>query len=209
MFESARGVVNRRSGVTNAGSSTAAVSGGDGAFYGRESFNPWLILFHIVLLQFCFYISYSILLFTLNRMGGIQSSVVEQMFQPVLLTFSTIPGWFTICSFVLCSIGPYLTALVFFIRRAKKCLDYTVTLYIIHFVACTSYSGRIPTHWAWWFVIILTATIVSLSAEFLCLRLFDMREISLNTTQNNSKESSTSNSNAAKPTQASAPDENV
>ena len=35
------------------------------------------------------------------------------------------------------------------IGRAKKCLDFTATVYFVHFVNCTVYSG-FPSGVAWW-----------------------------------------------------------
>lgn len=35
------------------------------------------------------------------------------------------------------------------VERAKKCLDFTSTLYIIHLTICSFYNG-IPHNWEWW-----------------------------------------------------------
>lgn len=35
------------------------------------------------------------------------------------------------------------------VERAKKCLDFTSTLYIIHVAICSFYDG-IPHNWEWW-----------------------------------------------------------
>ncbi len=35
------------------------------------------------------------------------------------------------------------------VERAKKCLDFTTTLYIIHLGVCSFYDG-IPQNWEWW-----------------------------------------------------------
>lgn len=35
------------------------------------------------------------------------------------------------------------------VERAKKCLDFTSTLYIIHLGICSFYDG-IPQNWEWW-----------------------------------------------------------
>ena len=35
------------------------------------------------------------------------------------------------------------------VGRAKKCLDFAVTLHVVHFISCTVYSG-IPSGMMWW-----------------------------------------------------------
>lgn len=35
------------------------------------------------------------------------------------------------------------------VERAKKCLDFTSTLYIIHLGICSFYDG-VPRNWEWW-----------------------------------------------------------
>jgi hypothetical protein len=62
--------------------------------------------------------------------------------------------------------GPFHLSLIFHLRlsvacfsgylllrvvgRAKQCLDFTATLYLVHFCLCTMYQGTIPWNWEWW-----------------------------------------------------------
>uniref|UniRef100_A0A453EZR0 Uncharacterized protein n=1 Tax=Aegilops tauschii subsp. strangulata TaxID=200361 RepID=A0A453EZR0_AEGTS len=55
------------------------------------------------------------------------------------------------------------------IERAKKCLDFAATLYIIHLFICIIYGGW-PASGTWWVVNIVGLAIMSLLGEYLCIR---------------------------------------
>ena len=48
------------------------------------------------------------------------------------------------------TVGPVAIALTVLVERAKKCLDFTLTLYMFDLIICTIYSGEFPTTWSWW-----------------------------------------------------------
>lgn len=60
-------------------------------------------------------------------------------------------------------------------ERAKKCLDFSVTLYIIHLFICIVYGGW-PASVTWWVVNGTGLALMSLLGEWLCIRR-EMREI--------------------------------
>ncbi|KAA8496611.1 Protein SYS1-like [Porphyridium purpureum] len=155
-------------------------TGGGGTFYGREQFSPLLIILMIVCLQLFFYLSLSFSLFITDQATALEDSVFDQMFLYSKINFETVPGWTTTSVHVITALGPYMVALVLFVRRAKKCLDFIVTNYVVHLLACTAYGG-FPKSWSWWFVTTLTAAVLAVSAEFICLKYFELQEISLGT----------------------------
>ena len=50
------------------------------------------------------------------------------------------------------------------VERAKKCLDFTSTLYIIHVVICSFYDG-IPQNWEWWILQIAALALMVVLGE--------------------------------------------
>ncbi|GFZ04146.1 coatomer subunit beta-2 [Actinidia rufa] len=81
---------------------------------------------------------------------------------------STVTGWCVIASFILSSLAgavymPYL------IERAKKCLDFSATLHIIHLFICIMYGGW-PSSLTWWVVNGTGVAVMALLGEYLCIR---------------------------------------
>ena len=63
------------------------------------------------------------------------------------------------------------------VERAKKCLDFAVTLYLIHFCICFGFSG-FPAEMNWWLVNIFSLVLTAVLGEWLCMRR-EMRDIPL------------------------------
>ena len=59
--------------------------------------------------------------------------------------------------------------MLYVIERAKKCLDFAATLYIIHLFICIVYGGW-PASVSWWVVNITGLAIMALLGEYLCIR---------------------------------------
>lgn len=59
--------------------------------------------------------------------------------------------------------------MLYVIERAKKCLDFAATLYIIHLFICIVYGGW-PASVTWWVVNIAGLAIMALLGEYLCIR---------------------------------------
>lgn len=55
------------------------------------------------------------------------------------------------------------------VQRAKKCLDFCATIYILHFLLCWIFDA-FPVNWEWWLVNIVAMIGMVVLAEFLCLR---------------------------------------
>ena len=65
------------------------------------------------------------------------------------------------------------------VERAKKCLDFTATLYIVHFFVCLFHSG-LPANVEWWVLHLTGLVIMAVLGEWLCMRR-EMRDIPLAT----------------------------
>jgi len=56
------------------------------------------------------------------------------------------------------------------VEKSKKCLDFGVTLFLIHLVACWWYKGGFPTVLDWWVVQVLGMIVMIVLGEYLCSR---------------------------------------
>jgi len=75
-------------------------------------------------------------------------------------------GWIDNAAVLVSSLtGAALLALI--VEKSKKCLDFSVTLFLIHIIACTFYDG-VPKTWDWWIVHILGMIIMIILGEYLC-----------------------------------------
>jgi hypothetical protein len=55
------------------------------------------------------------------------------------------------------------------VEKSKKCLDFSVTLFIIHFIFCVMYNG-FPATWDWYIVHVLGTIMMILLGEYICSR---------------------------------------
>jgi protein SYS1 len=77
-------------------------------------------------------------------------------------------GWPDVIAVVLASLaGSVLLAII--VEKSKKCLDFGVTLFLIHLFACALYDG-IPTVMDWWIVHVFGMIVMVLLGEYLCSR---------------------------------------
>ncbi|KAK4781198.1 hypothetical protein SAY87_017304 [Trapa incisa] len=73
--------------------------------------------------------------------------------------------------------------MLYLIERAKKCLDFSATVYMIHLLFCMLYGG-FPSSITWWVVNGTGLAIMALLGEYLCIRR-ELREIPI--TRNRSR----------------------
>ncbi|PIN04456.1 Integral membrane protein involved in transport between the late Golgi and endosome [Handroanthus impetiginosus] len=130
-------------------------------FYGAAAWDPGQIVAQIVCLQCLYYLNLGLLLSFLVGPQVSKMSLVY-FFDFATVTASTVTG----------SIAGFL---VYLVERAKKCLDFSATLYIIHLLFCFFYGGW-PSSITWWVVNITGLAVMSLLGEYLCMR-HELREI--------------------------------
>ncbi|PXF47722.1 Protein SYS1-like [Gracilariopsis chorda] len=149
----------------------------NGTFYGRDRFDPILILAQIVLLQASFYTSYLLLLVMFNYATGTTASITDQMFNHTYITLRHFPGWVTCTALLISAAGPAAIAFVALVGRAKRCIDFACTLFISHIIATTVHSG-FPNTIMWWLLNIVATAALSTVGEAVSLRL-ELREIAI------------------------------
>lgn len=54
------------------------------------------------------------------------------------------------------------------VSRAKPCLDFSATIYVIHLVLCWIYNQQFPSTFSWWILQIICMSIMCITAEYLC-----------------------------------------
>ncbi|KAI3671562.1 hypothetical protein L1987_87301 [Smallanthus sonchifolius] len=142
-------------------------------FYGSVVWDPWLIVAQIVCIQCLYYLTLGVFMTVLVGTRVSRMSLVY-FFDYATITLSTVTGWCVIASFVLSSIAG-AGFLLYWIERAKKCLDFSATLYIIHLWICVLYGGW-PSSITWWVVNGTGLAIMALLGEYLCIKR-ELREI--------------------------------
>ncbi|XXG56090.1 hypothetical protein AAC387_Pa03g3595 [Persea americana] len=144
-------------------------------FYGAVVWDPWIIVAQIVCLQCLYYIALGVFLSILVGVRLSRMSLVY-FFDYSTVTASTVTGWCIIASFLLSALVG-AGSMIHLIRRAKKCLDFSATLYIIHLFICIIYGGW-PSSATWWIVNGTGFAVMALLGEWLCMRQ-ELQEIPL------------------------------
>ncbi|XP_027502027.1 protein SYS1 homolog isoform X2 [Corapipo altera] len=139
--------------------------------------DPALIVAQMVLLQAGYYSSLGLWLALLGTLGSTGPSL-QQVFSDEILGFSTPPGRLSMMAFILNALTCAL-ALLYFIRRGKQCLDFTVTVHFFHLLGCWIYNSRFPSTLTWWLVHVVCTALMAAIGEYLCMRI-ELREIPLN-----------------------------
>mmetsp|Transcript_14093 Transcript_14093/g.30554 ORF Transcript_14093/g.30554 Transcript_14093/m.30554 type:complete len:200 (+) Transcript_14093:129-728(+) len=144
--------------------------------YGAAVWDPVLIIAQIISLQCLFYLTLG--LFHAIFLGPYVSHLAAaHLLGWHVMSFHTYLGWMTLAANILTAASSAVY-LMWLVERAKKCLDFASTCYIIHLVLCWSYSG-FPASLEWWVVNGVGLLILSLLGEWLCVRR-EMAEIPLN-----------------------------
>ncbi|XP_073301922.1 uncharacterized protein [Primulina huaijiensis] len=150
-------------------------------FYGAVVWDPWLIVAQIVCLQCLYYQTLGILLSILVG-TRVSKMSLAYFFDYATVNSATITGWSVMASFFLSSVAG-AGFLLYLVERAKKCLDFSATLYIVHLFICAIYGGW-PSSITWWVVNITSLTVMALLGEYLCMRR-ELREIPISRNRSN------------------------
>lgn len=142
-------------------------------FYGSSLWDPVLILAQIITIQCLFYVSQGLLLWLLLGPYVVKLNM-HHFFDWQWVSFHSFNGWMIVVANLLNGLAA-AGYLVFIVERAKKCLDFAATAYIINFIGVCVYSG-FPRNFEWWLVNILGLTIMAMLGEWLCLQR-ELREI--------------------------------
>ncbi|XP_062155936.1 uncharacterized protein LOC133863835 isoform X2 [Alnus glutinosa] len=134
-------------------------------FYGSVVWDPWLIVAQIVCLQCLYYLTLGVFLTILVGTRVSRMSLVY-FFDYATVTTSTVTGRSVIASFLLSSFAG-AGFMLYLIERAKKCLDFSATVYIIHLFICIVYGGW-PSSITWWVLNGTGIAVMALLGECLC-----------------------------------------
>lgn len=174
-------------------------------FYGTAVWDPWLIVGQIICLQCSFYLSLGVLMMVFLGLRVPRLSLVYLFDYATLTTSTVtgwcVIASFLLASLAgleprsrlflsifievpILSQAQALAAIsylrravymIFLVERARKCLDFSATLYIIHLCFCIMYGGW-PSSVAWWVVNGTGLAVMALLAEYLCIKR-EQREI--------------------------------
>ncbi len=101
---------------------------------------------------------------------------LNQIFSGVTVNFVSAPGNMNVVSILGASVlGAFLLSKI--VERARKCVDFTFTLYFVHVMLTTMYDG-FPMDWEWWAVNVFGSVAMASLGEFLCATR-EMEEIPL------------------------------
>ncbi|KAI9104564.1 integral membrane protein S linking to the trans Golgi network-domain-containing protein [Phlyctochytrium arcticum] len=138
------------------------------ASFRSSSFDPILITAQIVGLQCAYYASSSIIILILELLTG-SNITLNHVLAHDELTMGTAMGWgLFLANLINAVLGSYY--LVYIVARAKLCLDFAVTLHILHLLFSCAYTHSFPPSLFWWFSFICTLAILALGGEYLCLQ---------------------------------------
>lgn len=137
--------------------------------------DPIQIIAQIVAIQALFYVSLGLLQWMLVG-PYVPHLEVNTMFDWRWVSFKNFQGWMVAVA-TLANALAAAAYLRFIIKRAKKCLDFAATCYLIHLVAVGAYSG-LPSQAAWWVVLGSSLAVTAVLGEWLCMRL-ELAEIPL------------------------------
>ncbi|KAL0591985.1 hypothetical protein ABG067_000638 [Albugo candida] len=133
-------------------------------FYGAGQWDPKLIVLQIICLQCSFYISQGVLLFLCHGF----SLTFDDFFAYYAQNLSNVEGIKNSFSVIASSVISAI-ALSVFVERAKKCLDFGITLYFVDLIIHSIYLD-FPRSWEWWIVHVIALAITVLLGEYLCSR---------------------------------------
>ena len=139
------------------------------------AFNPRLIFSQIVALQSFHYLTLGFCT-QFNHVVYGSSITIDRIFTSQVIDVWTGEGWVDNGAVLISAlVGSFLLSVI--VEKSKKCLDFSVTLFFIHFIVCCLYGGA-PNTYSWWIVHIMATILMTLCGEYLC-SIREMNEIPL------------------------------
>ena len=86
-------------------------------------------------------------------------------FLPAIVYIFCNAGTYFICAYLSQFNSAVLLAII--VEKSKKCLDFSVTLFLIHIVTCSIYGG-FPSTWDWWIIHVMGMIAMVVLGEYLC-----------------------------------------
>lgn len=153
-----------------------------GKLFGSEIFDPKFILTQIWVLQSGFYLVQFFILVVLNGFFGLKNDL-GIIFSDEAIMVQDAYSLVWILTNILAL--PFTCAgIVFIVERTHKCLDFTLTIYIIHLLLILIYSG-FPFNLIWWGFHGILISVTVLISEYFCMKI-EQQEITLTFTSSKS-----------------------
>ncbi|KNC52688.1 uncharacterized protein AMSG_08563 [Thecamonas trahens ATCC 50062] len=136
-------------------------------------FDPWLIVAQLVALTAVFYVTAGVVMMLLLWCVAAPPTL-HLLLSADAMDVRIVRGWLVVLAYLA---APALSALAirWLVGRAKKCLDFCVSLYLFHLAFCWA-SGGWPATWAWWIVNVASAVGMVFLSEHLCMQA-ELRDI--------------------------------
>lgn len=161
------GTASPPSSQTRTGTTAKSSNGNSKKKAEAAAFYPKLITAQIVALQ-CFHYFLLAVCIQINSVLYRTSITIDRIFtdEYVRLWSPKAGSWADVSAILLVSlVGSVLLAMI--VEKSKKCLDFAVTLFLIHLGMCTLYGG-FPTVLDWWVVQVTGTILMVLLGEYLC-----------------------------------------
>ncbi|RNA32681.1 SYS1 -like protein [Brachionus plicatilis] len=137
--------------------------------------DPWLITSQIISMQFQFYSTFLFMNFmnahflNIFKANPTNFYSLENIFDYRLVNFKNSNNTFLCLNLIASSL---ISALFLWklVNRSKQCLDFTVTIFSYHIISSWIYVGSFPSTFVFWFIIVISATAMTLLSEYLCMQ---------------------------------------
>ena len=147
-----------------------------GRLYGRERYNPLLIIGQILLLQLIFYVVFSLVSYSSCFLSNTKWSP-DLLLDVTHMTVFSPAGWSSIAGLFAGALAA-ATALPPIVERAKKAVDFAFTVFFFHGCMCTFWGQSMPMNSTWWLTISVAFIFAAALGEHLCVRR-EMTDISV------------------------------
>ena len=146
-----------------------------GVALGKIRFDPPFILSQILVIQATYYLVLGVCLYVAENIMN-REVAMDLLFDTEMLGLHTVLGVVTTaCHFIPSITGALSLSVV--VGRSKQCLDYTLTLYLFHFLLCVI-NFSFPHNAVWWMLLLVNISTMTLIAEYLCMKR-ELREIAI------------------------------
>mmetsp|Transcript_21333 Transcript_21333/g.44419 ORF Transcript_21333/g.44419 Transcript_21333/m.44419 type:complete len:157 (-) Transcript_21333:19-489(-) len=137
-------------------------------------FSSKLIISQIVALQ-CYHYFTLCLLYQFLSIFSSSSPTLVSILGSRNLTFNSVQGiadcLVNVAGYAMNTIGLYLV-----VKKSAKCLDFTITLLVMHLLCTVVYTREFPRSWEWWIVNVVGGLVMVLGGEWVCSRA-ELRDI--------------------------------
>jgi len=130
--------------------------------------DPILIVSQILTMQSVFYVTLGSWVYVMDCIADTYRSL-DQLFAYEALQIKQFQGRLILIAYVLNAFTGAL-GLWYIVKRTKQCLDFAATMHLLHLIVCWAYTSHFPWTVTWWMANTVSIIIMTVLAEFLCMR---------------------------------------